>query len=228
MCGRFVRTSPEEVIREAFRVTSTAAVELRPRYSIPPGENVAAVVADADGRRLGELRWGFLPASARSGSAAATVINARCETASRRFPDAFRKRRCLVVADGFYEWRRVGSSKIPHFVYLTSRRPFAFASLWNRTGADGVAACTILTCPPNDLVAELHDRMPVVLGPRSFDRWLDPTCAPADLESLLVPYPAEEMAAHPVSTMVNSARNDSAECIRPLAEGTLRLVPRPD
>jgi putative SOS response-associated peptidase YedK len=217
MCGRFVRTSPEEVICETFGVKSAAAVDLRPRYNIAPGESVAAIVRDREGKRLGMLRW------------AATSINARSETASRRFRESFLKRRCLIVADGFYEWRQVGRTKMPHFFTLESRRPFAFAALWNRTGPSRVPACTILTCRPNELVARVHDRMPVILGQEGSERWLDPGAAdPEDLQSLLEPYPADQMACHPVSTLVNSARNDSPECIQPVVEGTLRLVDKPD
>jgi putative SOS response-associated peptidase YedK len=220
MCGRFTRTSPAEAIVDEFAVTSIADVDLRPRYNLCPGETVAGIAQNAGERRLGALRWGFPPRGA---------INVRSESAARRFLDAFRRRRCLIVADGFYEWRTEGSVKVPHFFRLISRRPFAFAGLWERWGDTHAApGAAILTCPPNDIVARIHDRMPVVLTGEACTRWLEAgEHDPTQLAELLRPFPADQMESYPVSPFVNSGHNDSPECIRPVGSA-LRLVGIPE
>jgi putative SOS response-associated peptidase YedK len=217
MCGRFTRTSPAEAIVDEFAVTSIADVDLRPRYNLCPGETVAGIAQHEGERRLGALRWGLPPRGA---------INVRSESAPRRFLDAFRRRRCLIVADGFYEWRNEGPVKVPHFFRLISGRPFAFAALWERWGAAHAApGAAILTCPPNEIVARIHDRMPVVLAGEACTRWLEAGEHDSrQLAELLRPFPADQMESYPVSSFVNSGHNDSPECIRP-AGGALRLVP---
>jgi putative SOS response-associated peptidase YedK len=219
MCGRFSRTSPTEVIVEEFTVTSTAEVDLRPCYNLCPGEMVAAIAQHVGERRLGAIRWG-LPSRGQ--------VNVRSESAAKRFRDAFHRRRCLIVADGFYEWRTEGSVKTPYFFRLVSRRPFGFAALWERSAdARPVRGAAILTCPPNEIVAAVHDRMPVVLTAETCSRWLEPAAHDlARLTDLLQPLPADQMEAHPVSPLVNSSRNDSSECIRPTG-ARLRLALRP-
>jgi putative SOS response-associated peptidase YedK len=218
MCGRFSRTSPAEAIVDQFSVTSIADVDLRPRYNLCPREMVACIAQHGGERRLGELRWGLPPRGA---------INVRSESAARRFLDAFRRRRCLIIADGFYEWRTEGARKVPHFFRLTSRRPFAFAAIWERSrDAHATPGAAILTCPPNEIVAPIHDRMPVVLTSDACTQWLE--AGELDfgrLAELLRPFPADQMESYPVSPFVNSVHNDSPECIRP-AGGALRLVPR--
>ena len=215
MCGRFVRSSPAEVLIQEFGVTSLAsAVDLHPRYNVCPGEKIVAIVAHDGERRLGELLWGL-------GSRA--QINVRAERLGVRpsYREALRHRRCLVVADGFYEWQREGSRKIPYFVRLASHRPFAFAGIWERRG--GAAMAAIVTCPANERIAEIHDRMPAILLPEAQNAWLDP--ATTEPTGVLQTIPAADIEAYRVSTLVNAARNDSPECIRPV-EGALRLVGR--
>jgi putative SOS response-associated peptidase YedK len=217
MCGRFVRTSPADVIRAEFGVTATAEVDLAPRYNICPGEPVAAIVGRASERRLGPLVWGLGPRA---------QVNVRTETVGTRSAtrDAFLHRRCLVMADGFYEWLRQDGQKVPYFFRLASRRPFAFAGIWSRGDAGERPQTAILTRPADDVVAKIHDRMPVVLDPSAAGRWIDPKIdATAELERLLRE-PVTALESWRVSTFVNSARNDSPECIRP-AEAPLRLVP---
>jgi putative SOS response-associated peptidase YedK len=216
MCGRFSRTSAAEVIFERLGVTTRAAVDLRPRYNVCPGEDVAAVIEHEGDRRLGPLRWG-LPPHGR--------INVRGESVARApaVREAFRRRRCVIVADGFFEWWSVDSVKRPHFFRLTSHQPFGLAGIWQRPQAGQPPGAAILTCAANSLVAEVHDRMPVMLTPDECDRWLDSGADPAALESLLRPFPGEAMEGYPVSTQVNSGRNDSPDCVRPIG-GTLRLV----
>jgi putative SOS response-associated peptidase YedK len=150
------------------------------------------------------------------------MINARAETAAEKpsFRSAFRKRRCLVLADGFYEWQKAGGKKQPYLFRLAGGEPFAFAGLWEHWGKDGkgIDSCTILTTDPNGLVKPLHDRMPVILSPRDFDLWLDPKVEKGpELQALLRPYPAETMTAYPVGLRVNSPRSNDAACVAPLA-----------
>jgi putative SOS response-associated peptidase YedK len=149
-------------------------------------------------------------------------INARAETlaTSPMFRDAFRRHRCLVIADGFYEWRKDGHRKTPFFIRLRSSRPFALAGIWSLRRSEvgsRSATCAIATCPANELVAKIHNRMPVILPVGARDRWLDPTADESELREMLVPIPAEELEAYPVSTIVNSPDNDSPECARPIA-----------
>jgi putative SOS response-associated peptidase YedK len=218
MCGRITRTSPAEVIVERFGVTSSAAVDLRPRYNLCPGENLAALIEHGGDLRLGSLRWGLAPRG---------QINVRSEGIARRpaVREALRLRRCVVVADGFFEWQTIDSTRRPHFFHLRSVGPFGLAGIWQRgPGAESSPGAAILTCAANALVAEVHDRMPIILDADDCLRWLDRGADPLALQSLLRPFPSEGMEAYPVSTLVNSARNDSPDCIRPVG-AKLRLVP---
>lgn len=207
MCGRFIRTSPLEAIRATFAAAGGDVV-LSPRYNVCPGEEILAVVQAETERRLGWLTW-------------APYINARAETVAERpaFRRAIRRRRCLVPADGFYEWQRIGNRKVPCLFQLRPPGPFAFAALWERRTTPAgkpILSCSILTTTPNAIVAPVHDRMPVILAADGHTRWLDPTITdPAALRDLLAPYSADAMQVHPVRTLVNSPRNDSAECVVP-------------
>jgi putative SOS response-associated peptidase YedK len=202
MCGRISRTSPREAIAEEFGVTRFVNVDLRPRYNVAPSENIVTIIRVGDEKRLGPMRWGFVSPTAKGPKLA--PINARAETlaTSSMFRDAFRRHRCLVVADGFYEWRKDGRRKTPFFIRLRSSRPFAFAGIWSlrrsEVGARS-ATCAIVTCPPNELMATIHNRMPAILPPGARDRWLDPTAGEAELREFLVPLPAENFEAYEVS-----------------------------
>ncbi|MCH7813503.1 MAG: SOS response-associated peptidase, partial [Planctomycetes bacterium] len=173
-------------------------------------------------RRLELLRWGLIPSWAKDPAIGARMINARSETAAEKpsFRAAFRRRRCLLPADGFYEWQRSGRVKQPYYIRLKHGPPFALAGLWEQWHSpDGslVETCTILTTEPNELVKPLHNRMPVLLTPDVFDLWLDPAMTdPARIQPLLRPCPPEQMIAQPVTTHVNSPRNDDPACIQPL------------
>ena len=225
MCGRFTRTSQRQTIGDELGVTKFVTVDLHPRYNIAPSQDIEAVVRAGDVLRLGPMRWGFVaPSAAASPTVSAPApINARAEAiaTSPLFRDAFHRRRCLVVADGFYEWRVEGRRKTPYFIYLRSQRPFGFAAIWSPgDAADGkrLATCAIITCPPNTLVASIHNRMPVILPRGARQRWLDPYAADEELRALLVPLPADDMDAHAVSTLVNSPRNDVPECVEGIDE----------
>jgi putative SOS response-associated peptidase YedK len=217
MCGRITRTSPREAIAAEFGVVRFAEVDWRLRYNVAPSQIVETIIQVGGEKRLGPMKWGFVSMTAKEPKLA--PINARAETLSTSpmFRDAFRRHRCLVVADGFYEWRREGRARRPFFVRLRSGRPFGLAGLWSsRRKNESLATCAIATCQPNALMAKIHDRMPVILPPGARDRWLDPAAGEVELRGLLVPLRAEELEAYEVSTLVNSPRNDSPECVRPV------------
>ena len=220
MCGRFTLASPGEAVGELFGLTETPV--LAPRYNIAPSQPVAAVRAAGEGRELVALRWGLIPSWAKDPAIGDRLINARSETAAEKpsFRTALRQRRCLLVADGFYEWRKDGPRKQPHLIRFRDRRPFAMAGLWERwEGPDGpVESCTILTTAANEVVAPIHERMPVILVPETHAAWLAPaTRDPVMLAPLLRPLAAEELEVFPVSLRVNSPANDDPQCIAPLA-----------
>jgi putative SOS response-associated peptidase YedK len=226
MCGRFTLHASPEAIAEQFGVE--APEQLADRYNIAPTQPVAIVRLDrsATGREWTHVHWGLIPSWAKDPSMGAKMINARGETVAEKpsFRAALKRRRCLVPADGFYEWKRTGSSKQPYYIRLRSQEPFAFAGLWETWSApDGseIESCTVITTSPNELMANLHDRMPVILPPEDYEQWLG-TGKDADakeieqLRHLIRPFDAEQMEAYPVSTRVNSPMNEGAGLIAPL------------
>ncbi len=223
MCGRYTLSTPGDAVRELFELD--AAPALVARYNIAPTQEGTVVRAAAGRRSVDLLRWGLVPYWAADPGIGNRLINARSETAADKpsFRDSFRRRRCLVLADGFFEWRRQGPGpKQPYLIRLAGGEPFAFAGLWDRwVPHDGapIESFTILTTRANELLAPIHDRMPVILARRHHRRWLDPAeRSPQRLESLLGPYPAAAMIAFPVSPIVNKPQNDHPGCIEPLPE----------
>ena len=220
MCGRFTLTVSGRVLAELFDVDDVP--ELEPRYNIAPSRQVLAARTGAAGaREVVPFRWGLIPSWADDEKIGNRMINARAEGVAARpsFRSAVRHRRCLVAADGFYEWRKVAGGKQPYLIRFADGRPFAFAGLWERwqRGAEPVESCTIITTRPNDLVAELHDRMPVILARAHFAEWLAPEPLAAQrLDELLAPFPTEGMESFPVGRRVNSPGNDDPRCIEPL------------
>lgn len=222
MCGRFTLSTPPETLAQLFELPEVPAITAH--YNIAPTESIAAVrQPDPDGvRQLAYLHWGLIPFWAKDRTSSARMINARAETVatSPAFRAAFRQRRCLVLADGFYEWQRQEKRKQPFYLRLQDESPFAFAGLWEHwDGPDGqvIESCTLITTMPNDLVRPVHNRMPVILPPDQYELWLDPTMREVKvLESLLQPYPEEAMKAYPVSQLVNIPANDDPQCIEPL------------
>jgi len=223
MCGRFSLTTNKKQLTEAFAGFEPPA-ELTPRYNIAPSQPVA-VVANTGENRVDFFLWGLIPSWAKDPKIGNRMINARSETLAEKpsFKAAYKRRRCLILADGFYEWRKnPDKTKTPMYVQLESQEPFAFAGLWESwysTEGDNILSCTIITTQPNDFMANIHNRMPVILPRRAYDQWLDPSeQRPDQLQSLLAPYPAEEMTAYPVSTLVNNPQNDAPDCINPLEQ----------
>lgn len=223
MCGRFSLTVEVEDILDAFpglAISEATRAELRPRYNVAPTQRVATVANDGTSEiRL--MTWGLIPSWADDPKIGSRMINARSETLAEKpsFRTPYRKRRCLVLADGFYEWKVVPGqkSKQPFHARLKSRAPFAMAGLWETwrpPEGEPLRSCTILTTSPNALMAEVHDRMPVILPPAAIPRWIDPAeRSPQELADLLVPFDAGLMEAVPVSTRVNSPAHDSPDCL---------------
>jgi len=222
MCGRYALLSSTELLVELFAL-SGAVPKLEPRYNIAPTQLAPVVRRAPQGRRLDLLRWGLVPSWARDASIGARMINARSETAAGKpaFGEALARRRCLVPADGFFEWRKTGRVRQPYFIRRRDGAPCALAGLWERWSAAGgetIESFTVLTTTPNALVEPLHDRMPVIIEPADFERWLDlDEPDPARLRPLLGPLPAEQMEAHPVSRRVNSPAHDDPACIEPIS-----------
>jgi putative SOS response-associated peptidase YedK len=221
MCGRFALIVDASVLADVFEVEPPA--DLKPRYNIAPTQTVPVVRRGSESEReLAPVRWGLIPSWAKDAKMGARMINARAETVAEKpsFRSAVKSRRCLVPASGFFEWVKTDGGKQPYFVRFQDDRPFAFAGLWERwsKGDDGpVDTCTIITTIPNELMAKLHHRMPVILPPALFDEWLEPApLAPNRLPDILVPHSAEGMQAYPVSTYVNKPGNDGPECLAPV------------
>ena len=221
MCGRYTLKTPASVLTELFGIEE-APSSVTPSYNIAPTQRVATVLSENGKRKLEMLRWGLIPSWADDPAIGNRMINARSETAAQKpsFRSAFRKRRCLVLADGFYEWQKTASGKQPYYIRMGDGSPFAFAGLWESWGKYGeeVRSCTILTTEANGLVGEIHHRMPVILPAEEYDLWLDPDMGEAEpLLDLLRPYPDDLMEAYPVSRFVNSPSNDSEQCVESLA-----------
>jgi len=228
MCGRFVSSSPPDELAKYFDVEAVAESVLEPSFNVAPSRDIYVVVKTGGLRRLETFRWGLVPFWAKDPATGNKMINARAESIAEKnaYKRAFTKRRCIIPADGFYEWKKVPGQKAkqPYFIHRTDGEPLAFAGLWeiwrpdddvDRT-SDPLRSCTIITGQPNEKIAEIHDRMPVMLPPSAWDSWLDPEND--DLEALgklLVPAPASLLEVHPVSRAVNNVRDDGPELIEP-------------
>lgn len=221
MCGRFTLFAPAEVLAGAFGVRADAFPAAS--WNIAPSRSVAVVRAKArgEGRDAALLRWGLVPSWSKDPSAGNRMINARAETAFGKpaFRAAMRARRCLVPADGFYEWKRLDGRKQPYFARMADGAPFAFAGIWERWegGGEAIESCALLTTEPNALLAPVHDRMPVIVDPADYDLWIDPAVRdPSRLSGILVPFPAGRMAAWPVRPLVNNPAFDDPRCVEPV------------
>lgn len=224
MCGRYTLKTTSEVVADQFHFEELS--DLKPRYNIAPSQQVLAVRENSGStsREGVMLKWGLLPSWAKDPSLGMKLMNARVETVAEKpsFRKAFRQRRCLVLADGFYEWQKDGKVKQPYYIRMRDERPFAFAGLWEHWIDDEgkvLETCALLTTEPNELMGPIHHRMPVILNVEGYDDWLDPNLQTVErLTPLLQSYPAEEMMAYPVGRLVNNARFDDPRCIEPLAK----------
>jgi putative SOS response-associated peptidase YedK len=221
MCGRYTLRDPR---RAKFdRQPAGGLFELAPRYNIAPSQNVLAIIERNGEREASFYQWGLVPAwsAERHGG----FINARAETLQEKpsFSESFQRRRCLIPADGFYEWKRTGKSKQPFYFQLKDEVQFAFAGIWDQWQGDGkvITSCAIITTTANELLASVHDRMPVILSPSSQCAWLRTEARTAELTALLSPFPAEQMKAHAVSDEVNHATIDHEHLIERCEQGPL-------
>jgi putative SOS response-associated peptidase YedK len=206
-------------VAKAFGVTAEKMLPLQ--FNVAPTQTVAAVrIGEGRQRELCQFKWGLVPHWADDPAIGARMINARAESVATKpaFRQAFKSRRCLVVADGFYEWQKSGRHKQPYYIRLKDDRPFGFAGVWEHSSKTGppIESCSIITTQANELVAGIHDRMPVIIPPEAYDLWLSPDTQEIELlQSLLRPFAASEMVAYPVSTRINSPKVNEAACIQP-------------
>lgn len=219
MCGRYTLVSPDDVLDE-LGVAPPAGT--RPRYNVAPTDQMPVVLVRDDTRVAERLRWGLVPSWADSPKVGAKMINARAETAATRpaFRSAMASRRCLVPADGFIEWRREGKKRQPYWIHRADRKAMPFAGLWERwkdrdAGGDWLLSFTILTTAANDLVSEIHDRMPLSIAADDWERWLEPELGAEAIEDLLIPTPSDDLEMIPVSTRINKVANDDPACLEP-------------
>ncbi|SDT43271.1 Putative SOS response-associated peptidase YedK [Paenibacillaceae bacterium GAS479] len=227
MCGRYTLVITLEELMRRFLIGDTTIPFHSPQYNIAPSQMVLAVISDGKHNRLGELKWGLVPPWAEDPKIGFRMLNARAETAAAKpaFREPLRRKRCLIPADGFYEWQKSGTGKQPMRITLKNGEPFAMAGLyetWISPTGEKLSTCTVLTTEPNELMRPIHDRMPVILQREDESIWLDRNIQePSRLQGLLAPFPAEQMTAYPVGREVGNVRHDSPSCIEPLVHSDL-------
>ena len=219
MCGRFTLHTPETRIREAFHLDRSAPLGLSPRYNIAPSQDIPIIRDTDDGREMALARWGLVPHWSKEPKTRYSTINARIETVAEKpaYRTPFRRHRCLIPADGFYEWKRVNGNKIPHHVRMRGGNVFAFAGLWDRWEGEGetLDSCSIIVTTANEVMRTLHERMPVIIAPAHYDLWLDPAITDKDeIMRYLNSAPSGSLQLYPVSTWVNTPKHDDERCIR--------------
>jgi putative SOS response-associated peptidase YedK len=220
MCGRYTLKTSINSLAEHFEIEEYPS-SIIPSYNIAPTQEVAAVVEEDEKRVLEMFHWGLIPSWAKDPAIGNKMINARAETVSEKpsFRKAFKVRRCLILADGFYEWQKTDNGKQPYHIKMQDDSPFAFAGLWETwKNGEEIRSCTIITTDANDLMGEIHHRMPVILHPEDYGLWLDPDFDEKEpLTTLLKPYPADAMEAYPVSRRVNKPSNNEPSVVEPAA-----------
>lgn len=222
MCGRFTLTTSPQQVASLFADLDVDIPDFRPRYNIAPTQEILAVRQEESRYQAAPLRWGLIPFWAKDMAIGNRLINARSDTVAEKpsFRAAFKSRRCLILADGFYEWKAVNKRKQPYWIRLEDRQPFCFAGLWeswrDKQTNESVMSCTIITTDANDSIQQLHHRMPVIMEPADYAVWLDPEFKDFDvLKSKLAPRAAKDIVYSPVNPRVNNARNEGADCIEP-------------
>ena len=224
MCGRFVQNFSFETLFQNFNIRATD-FDIKPNYNVAPTQKILTIIKHGKENTLEKLHWGLIPFWAKDISIGSGMINARTETVSSKpsFRDAFKKRRCLIPASGFYEWKGEKENKQPFYIFTPSGEPFAFAGLWEtwtdkKKDEESVyKSCTILTTPASERIRELHNRMPVMLDPDFYEKWLNVEIQdPKELEIILKDGLIHDMKYYPVSTLVNSVKNNDPNCIKPI------------
>ena len=230
MCGRFTASFEFREIKIRYKLQSDLPLLPR-RYNIAPSQEVPVIIRNRGKNELKIMRWGLVPSWAPDRSIASRMINARAESITEKpsFRRLVESRRCLIPADGFYEWRREGSGKVPVWFHLKKKEPFAFAGLWDvwrDVEGEILHSFTIITTVPNALLRRIHNRMPVIFDALQARQWLDPRLSTrdADIAAVLAPFPSELMESHDVSPLVNNPEFDSSDCINPTPDAQLRLV----
>jgi putative SOS response-associated peptidase YedK len=220
MCGRFSRKATLQAIIDEFEIEEVNGT-IEPSYNVAPGQDVAVILKD-ESRKLGLLKWGLIPSWSKDPAIGNRMINARAESLADKpsFKQPLRRKRCLIIADGFFEWKKEGKQKIPMYIFLKNQKPFAFAGLWDTwTSPDGnkISTCTVITTEPNELLKKIHNRMPVILTKKHFDLWLDRNVQDEQMVlPLLQPYAEKDMDMYEVSRAVNSPKNNSPELLKPV------------
>lgn len=219
MCGRFTLATEDSIILDRFQLTDIP--KITPRYNIAPTQEVLAVINDNETNRAGEMQWGLIPSWAKDKNIGNKMINARAETLHEKksFKKLLERRRCLIIGDSFFEWKKEGKIKKPFRIQLKNGEPFAFAGLWDRWERDKetIVSCTVITTEPNELMSKIHNRMPVILTREHEEAWLDRNNTDVTfLQGLLNPYSQDKMNYYEVSNVVNSPQNDLLDCIKPI------------
>lgn len=221
MCGRFSLFADLEYLISRFGILNSEEFDFVKRYNIAPSQDVFAIIKSDEGNKAGFLKWGLVPVWAKDERISHKMINARAETVDEKpsFKRLLKSRRCIIPASGFFEWQKNGKQKQPYHIQLKNQEPFGFAGLWDRWEKEGkvIQSCTIITTKPNELMKDIHDRMPVILRKENEEDWLDRSLDDSSyLKSILQPYDASQMEAYKVSASVGSPRNQGRELVEPL------------
>jgi putative SOS response-associated peptidase YedK len=217
MCGRFTLHTPTAQIEEAFHLHS--GLELKPRYNIAPSQDIPIIRDTENEREMAMARWGLIPGWSKESRSKYSTINARIESVAEKptYRTPFKKRRCLIPADGFYEWKTVNGIKIPHHIRMKNSKVFAFAGLWDHWEDEegSIESCTIIVMPSNEVMKPVHERMPAIIAPAHYDLWLDSRIVDKqEIMHYLSPGPSSQLTAYPVSTWVNTPKNNDERCIK--------------
>ena len=220
MCGRFTLHTPESQMREAFNLEHTEPLGLNPRYNIAPSQDISIIRDTESGHELTMARWGLIPSWSKESKSKYSTINARIESVAEKptYRTPFKRQRCLIPADGFYEWKQVAGNKVPHHIRMKDGKVFAFAGLWDHweNEDDSIESCTIIVMPSNEVMKPIHERMPAIIAPAHYDLWLDSRITDKqEIMQHLNSAPSSLLTAYPVSTWVNSPKNNNERCIQP-------------
>lgn len=221
MCGRFTLHTPESRIRELFHLGNSPAIDLKPRYNIAPSQDIPVIRDTENSREIVLARWGLVPHWSKEPETKYSTINARIESIAEKptYRTPFKQSRCLIPADGFYEWRLINNKKVPHYVRMRKGDVFAFAGIWDRWQDDGITldSCSIIVMPANGTIQPLHDRMPAIIAPAHYDLWLDKRLTDKDeIMGFLNSAPSTSLMFYAVSPWVNTAKHEDERCIQPI------------